>query len=83
MSFSSGSSHRPSHTRTLSLRGCSSKYSHRLCKEVAALITSGSTLSAPEKKMEKGTPSVLGPSHREEAHCKAGVSGCFLGMAGT
>lgn len=56
--FSSGSRRRPSHTPTLSLRGCRSKYSHRLYKEVVALITPGqlsppSAFSAPGKKMGK------------------------------
>ena len=52
-SFSSGSSHRLSHTRTVSLRGCSSKYSHRLCKEVAALITSSSALGSEHSQPQE------------------------------
>lgn len=62
-SFSSGSSRRPSHTRTLSLRGCSSKYSHRLCKEVAALITSSSALgehSQPQERKWRNEPLQFG-----------------------
>lgn len=63
--FSSGRSHRPSHARTLSRRGCSSKYSQRLCKEVVALITRGSALSAvstvsPRKENGEMNPSLRG-----------------------
>lgn len=74
--FSSGSSRRPSHTRTLSLRGCRSKYSHRLCKEVVALITPGrlspAAHSQPRERKWGNELLQLGPLHKEEGPQQAG-----------